>query len=358
MPLNAWQDKLVDLTDVVETQKSQYIETALRACHCYNKVTKARGYYGVPMKAAAIPFRYWRSLIEKAGYKDSDIPKTWDAFIDFFMPVQDKLRAQGMRSIYAYGYQLTATGVDPDITFEGYLIAYGGGGLVTPDGKLHTDDPAVKEAAVKALTKLTTAYNKGYVPPGCTSWNDADDNNAFHSKLVVMDFDGSLSTEVALYNDKDQYNDIVTYGMPLGNDGKVLQSPLPIFGAVIPKGAKNVPVATEFLKYSIEPKVLNEYLKGGLGRWAIPMPAMAKRDPYWLDPADPHRRTYIKLTLFSPTLPLYEAFNPAAAEANTQEVFPMAEFDVMKNGMSPEAAIEKAFKRLDAIYAQYPIEQT
>jgi multiple sugar transport system substrate-binding protein len=357
MPLNAWQDKLVDVSDIVETQKTQYIDTALHACHCYNSATKSRSYYGVPMKAAAIPFRYWRSLIEKAGFKDSDVPKTWDAFIDFFMPVQDKLRAQGMRNIYAYAYQLTATGVDPDITFEGYLIAYGGGGLVTPDGKLHTDDPAVKEAAVKALTKLTTAYNKGYVPPGCTSWNDADDNNAFHSKLVVMDFDGSLSTEVALYNDKEQYDDIVTYGMPLGNDGKVLQSPLPIFGAVIPKGAKNVALATEFLKYSIEPKVLNEYLKGGLGRWAIPMPAMAKSDPYWLDPKDPHRVTYINETLFSPTLPLYEAFNPAAAEANTQEVFPLAEFDVMKNGMAPEAAIDKAFKRLEAIYAKYPIQQ-
>ncbi len=27
------------------------------------------------------------------------------------------------------------------------------------------------------------------------NWNDADDNNAFHSKLCVMDFDGTLSTE-------------------------------------------------------------------------------------------------------------------------------------------------------------------
>ncbi len=358
MPLNAWQDKLLDVSDIVETQKPQYIDTALHASYCYNNATKKRSYYGVPMKAAAVPFRYWRSLVEKAGYKEADVPKTWDAFLDFFKPVQDKLRAQGMRNIYAYGYQLTATGVDPNITFEGYMIAYGGGGLVTPDGRLHTDDPQVKEAAVKALTKLTTPYKEGYVPPGVTSWNDADDNNAFHSKLVVMDFDGSLSTEVALYHDKDQYNDIVTYGMPLGNDGEPLQSPLPIFGAVIPKGAKNVALSTEFLKYCIQPKVLNDYLKGGLGRWAIPMPEMAKSDPFWLDPKDPHRATYIHETLFSPTLPLYEAFNPAAAEVNTQQVFPLAEFAVMKDGMAPEAAIDKAFKRLEAIYAKYPIAQT
>ncbi|HEY2538895.1 MAG TPA: extracellular solute-binding protein, partial [Stellaceae bacterium] len=195
LPTNAWQDKLVDVSDVVETQKPHLMETALRAAYCYNNGTKKRAYYAVPMKAAGVPFRYWRSLIEKAGYKDADVPKTWDGFIDFFKPVQDKLRAQGMRNIYAYGYQLTAT--DPHITFQGFMNAYGGKDLVTPDGRIHTDDPQFKEAAVKALVKLTTPYKQGYVPPGVTSWNDADDNNAFHSKLIVMDYDGSLSTEVA-----------------------------------------------------------------------------------------------------------------------------------------------------------------
>jgi ABC-type glycerol-3-phosphate transport system substrate-binding protein len=140
LPLNAWADKLIDVSDIVEPVKSQY--------------------------------------------------NTWDAFLDFFMPVQDKLRAQGMRNIYSYGYQLTSNGVDPGITFQGFLMAYGGKNLVTQDGKLHTDDPQVKDAAVKAIAKLTTPFKKGYVPPGVVNWNDADDNNAFHAKLIVMDFDG------------------------------------------------------------------------------------------------------------------------------------------------------------------------
>ena len=46
-------------------------------------------------------------------------------------------RAQGARGVYAYGYQLTATGVDPCITFQGFLNAYGGKDMVTLDGKLH-----------------------------------------------------------------------------------------------------------------------------------------------------------------------------------------------------------------------------
>jgi multiple sugar transport system substrate-binding protein len=356
LPVNAWADKLVDVSDIVEPLKSQYIDTALRATYSYNNITKKRAYYAVPMKAAGIPFHIWQSLVEKAGFKVSDIPNTWDAFLDFFMPVQDKLRAQGMRNIYAYGYQLTANGVDPAITFQGFLMAYGGKDLVTPDGKLHTDDPLVKDAAVKAIAKLTTPFKKGYVPPGVVNWNDADDNNAFHAKLIVMDFDGSLSTEVALYKKKEQYDDIVTRGLPLGNDGKEVPSPMPIFGALIPKGAKNITVAKEFLKYAVQPNVLNDYLKGGLGRWALPLPEIAKSDPFWFH-QDPHRTAYAEETLISPTLPLYEAFNPAMAEVNAEHVFSIAMLDVMNNGMAPEQAIDKAFKRAEEIFAKYPIQQ-
>ena len=356
LPLNAWADKLIDVSDIVEPVKSQYIDTALRATYTYNNVTKKRAFYAVPMKAAGIPFHIWQSLVEKAGFKVSDIPNTWDAFLDFFMPVQDKLRAQGMRNIYSYGYQLTSNGVDPGITFQGFLMAYGGKNLVTQDGKLHTDDPQVKDAAVKAIAKLTTPFKKGYVPPGVVNWNDADDNNAFHAKLIVMDFDGSLSTEVALYKKKEEYDDIVTRGMPLGNDGKEVPSPMPIFGALVPKGAKNVEVAKEFLKYAVRPNVLNEYLKGGLGRWALPLPEIAKSDPFWFH-EDPHRTAYAEETLMRPTVPLYEAFNPAMAEVSSEHVFSIAMFDVMNNGMTPEQAIDKAFKRVEAIFEKYPIEQ-
>jgi len=356
LPLNAWADKLVDVSDIVEPVKSQYIDTALRATYTYNNVTKKRAFYAVPMKAAGIPFHIWNSLVEKAGFKVSDIPNTWDAFLDFFMPVQDKLRAQGMRNIYSYGYQLTANGVDPAITFQGFLMAYGGKNLVTPDGKLHTDDPQVKDAAVKAITKLTTPFKKGYVPPGVVNWNDADDNNAFHAKLIVMDFDGSLSTEVALYKKKEEYDDIVTHRMPLSNDGAELPSPMPIFGALIPKGAQNVTVAKDFLKYAVQPNVLNEYLKGGLGRWALPLPEIAKSDPFWFK-EDPHRTAYAEETLMHPTVPLYEAYNPAMADVNAEHVFSIAMLDVMNNGLSPEQAIDKAFKRAEEIFAKYPIQQ-
>src|SRR6516165_7219949 len=259
--LFAWDDKLVDVGDVVETQKEEYTEAALLSAYCYNRVEKRRRFYGVPYTASVSANHIWRSLVEKAGYKIEDIPKTLEAFYDFFKPVQKKLREQRTRNVYALGFQVTTNGVDPNFVFNNFLIAYGGQDIVTKDGKLHLDDPKVKEAAIKALTYPTTAYKEGYVPPSAINWNDADDNNAFHAKTTVMDLDGTISTEVAIYDKKQDYNDIVTMGLALSNDGKPVPSSAANACGLIPKGAKNVTVAKDFLKYLIQPKVCNEYLK-------------------------------------------------------------------------------------------------
>ena len=102
-PLNSWDDKFLDVSDIVETQKKDFAPIAIDSCFLYNGLTKRRGYTVVPLRITGWPFHIWRPLVEKAGFKISDLPNTWDAFLDFFMPVQDKLRADGMRNIYAYG---------------------------------------------------------------------------------------------------------------------------------------------------------------------------------------------------------------------------------------------------------------
>jgi multiple sugar transport system substrate-binding protein len=355
--LYGWDDKLVDVTDVVETQKSQYIETALLNTYCYNNVEKKRSYYGVQLSNDVLPNHIWRPLVEKAGYTLEDIPKTWDAFYDFFKEVQKKLRAQGVRNVYGLGLNTTTNGGDPNAVFNQFLIAYGGQGLVTKDGKLHLDDPKVREATIKALTYPATAYKDGFVPPGAINWNDADDNNAFHAKQIVMDLDGTISTEVAVLSQgkKGDYDDILTMGLALSNDGKPVPSQAGGVAGLIPKGAKNVAVAKDFLKYLIQPNVLNELLKVGLARRVPAMPAIVKDDPWWLDPKDPHRVAYVRQCLLSPTMAQFWVFNPAYAQVQNEHVFPVGWIDIMKDGMAPQAAAEKAFKRVGEMFAKYPI---
>jgi len=358
MALYAWDDKLVDVTDVVDTQKEEFADTALLSAFCYNNVAKKRSYYGVPFAFGALPNHIWRPLVEKAGFKMEDIPKTWDAYYDFFKEVQKKLRTQGVRNVYGLGLQVTTNGNDPNNTFNYFLIAYGGQNIVTKDGKLHLDDPQVKEAVIKALTYPTTAYKEGFVPPGAINWNDADDNNAFHAKTIVMDLDGTISTEVAVLSQgkKEDYDDIATMGLPLSNDGKPVPSIAGPACGLIPKGAKNVEVAKDFLKYLIQPKVDNELLKVGLGRNLPPMPSIVKKDAWWF--ADPHRASYANQALLGPTAPNFWALNPAYAQVQNEHVWGAAWADIMQGGLTPQAAAEKAFKRVEEIFAKYPIAQS
>ena len=338
--LQAWQDKLVDVSDVVETQQAKILPARLADAHCYNGVEKRRSYYAVPLNAAVTPFHVWGTLVEKAGYKRSDLPKTWDAFIDFFIPIQKKLQEQGMRHTYATGFVVSTIGNDPNATFAQFLIAYGGLDIVTPDGKLHADDPQVQEGVIKAIEKLSTMYKSGYIPPSSINWNDADDNNAFHSKLCVMDFDGTLSTELAmLRKQKAEYNDVMTMPPPLDNNGKQMVTQLGGASTMIPKGAQNIEVAKDFMKFMITPEVNREFLKGGLGRFMPMMPELVKNDPWWTDPErDPHVPPYVQQGIFSPTKPDYFAYNPAWAQVRAEHPFNIAFHDIVSANVTVKDA--------------------
>jgi multiple sugar transport system substrate-binding protein len=354
----AWDDKLADVSDVIDTHKSRYCEAALLAAHCYNNAMKRRSYYGIPWAGAVILFHVWGDLVEKAGYKVSDIPNRWDAFIDFFKPMQKKLQAQGMNHTYSYGFEISTVGGDPVGTFNHFLIAYGGERIVTRDGQLHSRDPQVREAATRALDKLATLYKEGYIPRSSVNWNDQDDNNAFHSKLCVMDFDGSLSTELAMYHDKQAYDhDMITQPLPLSNEGKKLPSIFGIARAVIPKGAKNIAVAKDFAKYFSQPEVSNRWLKAGLARNLPVMPEIAKNDPWWTKSTDPHRAPYVKQGLFDPTIPSCESYNPAWAQVASEHVFNMAMADIWNGELSAKQAADKALARCEELFAKYPIRQ-
>src|SRR6266849_315222 len=112
-------------------------------------------------------------------------------------------------------------------------------------------------------TTFSRTCRRNCAPRPCAiNWNDADDNNAFHAKTIVMDLDGSISTEVAVLSQgkKEDYDDIVTMGLPLSNDGKPVPSMAGTLSGVIPKGAKNVAAAKDYLKFLIQPKVTSELL--------------------------------------------------------------------------------------------------
>jgi multiple sugar transport system substrate-binding protein len=356
--LQAWEDHLVDVSDVVEPLKDKMVPSAIATAYCYNNVEKRRAYYCVPHGAGVNPFHIWKSLVEKAGYKMSDVPKTWDAFIDFFIPVQKELQKQGMRHTYATAFVVSTIGNDPNATLAQFLIAYGAVDIVTKDGKFNGDDKQVQEGVIKSLEKLTKLYKDGHIPPSSINWNDADDNNAFHSKLCVMDFDGTLSTELAmLRKQKHEYDDVVTLPPQQDNNGKQMITQMGIAATMIPKGAKNIAVAKELQKYVIQPEINNEYLKGGLGRYLPTIPDVAKNDPWWTDPKrDSHVPPYVEQGLISPTKPDYFTYNPAWAQVRSEHTFHIAFHEIVADGKPVKEAVDKAMKRVAEIFTKYEIK--
>ena len=104
----------------------------------------------------------------------------------------------------------------------------------------------------------------------------------------------------------------------------------------------------------MQPAVMNENLKGGLGRWVPVIPQIVKDDPFWLDTKeDPHRAPYVQEAVLGPTFPSYNGFNPAWGQVSAEQLWGQAHADVIKNGMTAQAAVDKAFKRAEAIFSKY-----
>ena len=355
VPQAAWNDQLVDVSDVIESQKAEFHPTAIDASRFYNAKLKARSFYTVPIKCSTLLEQVWRPLIEEAGFTDADLPKTHDAYFDFFQTVQDKLRAKGKR-IYGLGYSMAAKEADAGTLFHHFLVAYGGKDIVLPNGKLNVDDAQVKKAAVTALERLTTPYKKGYVPPGAINWGDVDNNNAFFAKQIVMTPNATISISVAQMEKPDQYyKQIITQGIPLGNDGKPVPSMLGVSPCLIPKGAKNVDGAKELLKSFIQPSNLNTYLKETRGRYLPVMMSIIKSDPYWQDPTDPHRPVAVHTGLIQPTIPWWMNFNPAYSAVLSEQIWSQAEANITQKNMTPEQAMEEAVGRIKSIFERFQI---
>jgi multiple sugar transport system substrate-binding protein len=174
-----------------------------------------------------------------------------------------------------------------------------------------------------------------------------------------MDFDGTLSTELGMLGkQKDEYNDVITAAPPKMNDGSSMPCGLGINCLMIPKGAQNVEVAKELAKYMSEPEINGKFLKGGLGRWLPIYPELVKSDPFWIDPkVDPHRPPYVQQAFGGNELiPFYYVYNPAWAQVRAEHPFNVAMHDVSTSGGKATEAVDKAFKRIEEIFATFQIK--
>ncbi|MEI7711558.1 MAG: ABC transporter substrate-binding protein [Rhodospirillales bacterium] len=355
VPLAAWNNKLVDVSDVIASQQTAFSKTALDSSSFYNATAKKHSFYTVPIKCSTLLEQVWRPLVEEAGFGDKDIPTTQDKYYEFFQIVQDKLRSKGKR-IFGLGFSLATKEADSGTLFHNFLVAYGGTGIVLPDGRLNIDDANVRKAAAMAIDRLAGPYKKGYVPPGAINWGDVDNNNAFFAKQIAMTPNATISISVAQIDKEDQYyKQIVTQGIPDDNSGKPVASLLGVSPCLIPKDAKNIAGAKSLLKAFIQPANLNTYLKETFGRYLPVMPSIVANDPWWTDPKDPHRPVAVKTGLVNPTIPWWMNYNPAYSAVLSEQIWNQAIANVLQKNMTVDQSLDEAVGRVKTIFERYKL---
>jgi multiple sugar transport system substrate-binding protein len=242
-------------------------------------------------------------MLQNAGFKDGDIPKTWKEYWSFWCDkAQPALRRKTGKRDYGIGMPMGVDSSDSFYSFLTFMDAYNVK-LVDDDGKLLVDDPKVRQGLIGALTDYTAPYLKGCTPPSSTSWKDPDNNVAFHNKTTLMTHNATISIAAKWLDDannealpaaeraqaKKNYEELIrTAGFPNKPDGTPMRYRTAVKVGVIFAEAKNKPRAKEFVSFLLQEENLTPYVEGALGRW-YPVTKAAQERPFWT--ADPHRKS-------------------------------------------------------------------
>ncbi|WP_061024910.1 ABC transporter substrate-binding protein [Bradyrhizobium sp. CCH5-F6] len=298
----AYEGKLEDLSDVMNPIKDRFVQNTLDASILYNDVAKKKAYYGFPLKQQSMHVQIWNDMLEKAGFKVSDIPNDWTGYWTFWCDkVQPAIRKATGQRIYAVGQPMGVESTDSFQSFYTFMDAYHVK-LVDDDGKLLVDDPKVRDGLIKAMKDYTDTYIKGCTPPSSTTWKDPDNNVAFHNKTIVMTHNFTISIAAKWFEDSQNHaltqeqrdagkkayeQDIITASFPKAPDGSTIKYRSDVKTGLVFTAAKNKAEAKQFISFLLQEENVRPYIEGALGRW-FPVTKESQESPFWQ--ADKHRK--------------------------------------------------------------------
>ena len=299
----AYEGRLADISDVINPIKDQFAPNTVETTYLYNDKDKKQAYYAFPLKQQTMHIQYWIDMLQKAGFQESDIPKDWKGYWNFWCEkVQPAYRKAAGSRAYGIGQPLGVDSSDSFYSFLTFMDAYNVK-LVDDKGKLLVDDPNVKKGLMGALEDYTAPYTKGCVPPSATSWKDPDNNVAFHNKTIILTHNATISIAAKWLDDmnnptltqaqrdeaKQNYeHNIRTAGFPNKPAGTPRQYRTAVKVGVVIEQAKQQKLAKDFVSFLLQEENLQPYVEGALGRW-FPVTKKGQESPFWQ--ADSHRKS-------------------------------------------------------------------
>ncbi len=350
-PILAWEGKLADVSDLIEPSKSLYPEAVLQSINFYNKVEGKRSYYGVPINQAIIHIFYWQKLLQQVGRSQSDIPREWDAFWQFWQQVQVDLNTEQSRNIYGLGLPFSIGSVETYFLFEQILEAYNVP-ILDSKGQLLIDKPQVRQGIIKCLDWYTSFYQKGYVPPEAVNWLNPDNNRNLLNRIVVMTPNLSLSIPAVVRQDPDTYyNKLGILEFPNKPNGQPMRYLVSIRQAVLFANSPHQKEAKDFLRYLIQPETIAAYLKAS-GSRTLPVLKSVWSDPFWTKTNDPYISTARKTLIEGQTRPFYFVQNPVYSRVLKENVWGKALNRIVVDGITTEQAADEAIEGIEKIFNQ------
>ncbi len=356
----AYEGKLEDISSIIDPLRAKFEPRALSTTFLLNNADQKRAYYAFPIKQQTMHIQYWKDMLAEAGFKESDIPKDWKGYWNFWCEkVQVGHRQKSSQRSYGIGNPM---GVDSSDSFFSFLTFMDGYNvqLVNDAGKLLVDDPSVRSSLIQAMTDYTQIYAKGCTPPSSTAWKDPDNNVAFHNKTTVLTHNATISIAAKWLDDmnnatlteaqratakKNYMENIATAGFPNKPDGKPMSYRAAVKTGVIFKDAKNKDLAKKFVAFLLDDANLTPYVEGSLGRW-FPVTKAGQASPFWK--GDPHRLAVYN-QFMAGTQPFEFTKNYKFTVLNNENVWAKAMNRVLSEKWAVDRAVDEMIARIKTV---------
>jgi multiple sugar transport system substrate-binding protein len=356
----AYDGKLDDVSAIIDPIRGKFEPAALSTTFLYNDATKNRAYYAYPIRQQTMHIQYWKDMLTEAGFKDTDIPKDWNGYWNFWCEkVQNGYRQKTGNRAFGTGFPMGVDSSDAFFSFLTFMDAYNVK-LVNDSGKLLVDDPTVRQGLIRALTDYTAVYSKGCTPPSATNWKDPDNNVAFHNKTIVLTHNATISIAAKWLDDmnnttlneaqraqaKKNYSELIaTAAFPNKPDGGKMTYRSAVKTGVIFKDAKNKEGARRFVSFLLDDANLTPYVEGSLGRW-FPVTKAGQQSPFWKN--DPHRLVVYN-QFMSGTTPFEFTKNYKFTVLNNENVWAKAMNRILSEKWTVERATDELIARIKAV---------
>ena len=353
-PQLAWQDKLEDVSDIIEPIKHDYSENVLKAITYNNAKEGKRSYYAIPIEEVGIFIFYWRDLLASIDLDSDMIPKDWNGFWEFWQQAQTKLNEERDRDIHALGLSLGASRSADDTyyLFEQILEAYDVS-LFDRQGKLAIDLPEVRQGIIQCLSWYANLYRQGYIPSDAVKWSNVDNNRNLLNRLILMTPNTTFSIPATVNRDRETYlNRLGIANFPNKPSGKPMRYLISIRQAVIFKDSPHKSLAKDFLRYYIQPQIAIDYFKTANSR-TQPVRTSVWSDSFWHQTQDPYLAKAKKVLTSDRTRLFYTVEHPAYSQVLAENVWGKALNQVTAAGLNPEPVADRAIARIQEIFVEW-----